>query len=170
MLIFLFLGSIAAANVAVTYLDPVPVGFGLYAPAGVYLVAVTLVARDLVHRFHGRWGLVGAGVAGLGLSYWLADPRIVTASLAAFAASFAVDTAAYVAVRRWVTTRLSVAALVSGLVSIVPDTFIFLWLAGLLQYWPGQLVGKATGTVVAALVLVWLDRAIEAQAQFARRR
>jgi uncharacterized PurR-regulated membrane protein YhhQ (DUF165 family) len=165
MLIFLFLASILLANLMVTYMDPVPVGFGLYAPAGVYLVAVTLVLRDLVQRFSGVWGLVCAGVGGIALSYWLASPAVTTASVVAFAVSFLVDTAVYTAVRRWITRRLSVAALISGLVSLVPDTFVFLGMAGLLEYWPGQLVGKAVGTVIAVLVLWSIERKAQAVKQ-----
>lgn len=160
MLIFAFLGSIALANWMVVALDPVPVGFGLYAPAGVYVVAVVLVLRDLVQRFSGARGVLIAAVGGIALSALLAGSQVALASGLAFVASFVTDTIVYTLVSRH-TRRLATAALISGLVSIVPDTFVFLSLAGLLQYWPGQLVGKAVGTVVAALLLWPLDRALE---------
>lgn len=157
LLVILFLSSIVSANVAVSELDPVPVGFGLYAPAGVYLVALTLVLRDLVQRFSGRLGLVCAGVGGIALSFVLADAAVVWASVCAFAVSFVVDTLIYSAVMRY-TRSLAIAALLSGLVSLIPDTFVFLAMADLLDYWPGQLVGKAVGTIVAAAVLAGVPR------------
>lgn len=148
----MFLCSIAAANWAVTHMDPVPVWPGIYAPAAVPLIACTLVLRDLVQRFSGSVGLVCAFVGGIALSFVLADPAVVWASLAAFAVSFVIDTAVFTLA--WREGRpLWAAALVSGLVSLVPDTFVFLWLAGLLEFAAGQLIGKAEMTLVYALIL-----------------
>lgn len=156
MTIILFLLSILGANLAVTYMDPVSVGFGLYAPAGVYLVALTLALRDLVQRRHGVRGLVIAGAGGLALSLLLADPAVVWASCAAFLASFLIDTAIFTALAGRV--RMSVAVLISGLVSLVPDTLIFLHLADLEQFIPGQLLGKVYGTLLFAGLLYWDER------------
>lgn len=158
MLIFLFLASIALSNVMVTYLDPVTVWPGVYAPAGVYLVAITLVLRDLVQRFHGLLGLGISLLGGIGLSYWFAASQIVSASLVAFLCSFLVDWAVFSLVwykmRGKDSTVMVTAVLVSGMVSIVVDSFLFLWLADLLVFLPGQIIGKAWGTILGAL-MVW---------------
>lgn len=154
MLIFLFLACITLANLAVTYLDPVPVGFGLYAPAGVYFVAITLVLRDLVQRFHGRLGLSIALIGGVALSYAFASSQVVSASLVAFAVSFVVDTLIFTAVYHWWHRSLPTAVLVSGLISLIPDSVLFLWLIDGLEFLPGQLVGKTLGTL-AAFSCVW---------------
>ncbi len=153
MPVVLFLLSILGANLAVTYMDPVGVGFGLMAPAGVYLVAVTLVLRDLVQRLNGARGVLLAFAGGITLSYLLADSAIVSASLSAFVVSFLIDTLIFSLVGRF-TQRLWVAVLFSGLVSLVPDTLVFLYLADLEQFIPGQLLGKAYGTVIAA-AMIW---------------
>jgi hypothetical protein len=45
MIAFLvYVGTIVAANVAITYIGLVPVGFGLLAPAGVYAAGVSFTA------------------------------------------------------------------------------------------------------------------------------
>lgn len=157
MTIVLFLLSILGANLAVTYLDPVSVGFGLYAPAGVYFVALTLALRDLVQRRHGVPGLVCAGLGGVALSLALADPAVVWASCAAFVVSFLIDTAIFTLVMRD-TERLWLAVLISGLISLVPDTLVFLYMAGLEQFIPGQLIGKMYGTLAYAAVIAMTPR------------
>lgn len=158
MLIYGFLVSIVMSNLLVTYVDPVPVWPGVYAPAGVYVVALVLMLRDLVQRFHGWKGLLLAGVGGILVSYWLADEVIVTASILAFAASFVVDTLIFTLAYRWL--ALHWAVLVSGLIALVPDTLIFLHLAGLPQFIPGQLIGKTYGTLLWFAFTWWLSRRV----------
>jgi hypothetical protein len=53
---------------------PVPVGFGLMAPAGVYAAGVAFTLRDVVQRALGRHAAVLAILAGAGASY-LISPR-----------------------------------------------------------------------------------------------
>lgn len=151
-LLLLFLGSIVAANWLVVNLDPVYVGFGQFAPAGVYLVAVTLILRDLVQRSMGVLGVLAAFAGGAALSYVLATPEVATASLVAFVVSFLVDTLVYTTVIR-VGGPLWLAALISGVVSVIPDSYIFLHILGLDQFIPGQILGKLVGTVCVACLL-----------------
>lgn len=162
MLIILFLCSITAANVAVSELAPVTVWPGIMAPAGVYLVALTLVLRDLVQRLYGAPGVVAAGIGGVGLSLLLADSAVVWASVAAFVVSFLVDTLVYwlVCVRQHRPMWLGM--LISGLVSLVPDTLVFLHLADLEQFIPGQLIGKLWGVLAVVMVFAILDRKVQA--------
>lgn len=159
LVVLLFLLSIVAANVAVSELRPVHVGFGLIAPAGVYFVALTLALRDLVQRFSGPLGLCVAGVGGVALSFVLADSQVVWASVAAFVVSFLIDTLIFTLVwNRWSEWRYDLsrstvmvcAVLFSGLISLVPDTLVFLYLSGLEQFIPGQLLGKTYGTLIYA--------------------
>lgn len=149
LIVLLFLLSIVAANVAVSELRPVHVGFGLIAPAGVYFVALTLALRDLVQRFSGPLGLCVAGVGGVALSFVLADSQVVWASVAAFVVSFLIDTLIFtLAARKGL--AMWKAVLISGLISLVPDTYVFCYTAGFPDFIPGQLLGKAYGTLIYA--------------------
>lgn len=162
MLIIFFLCSITAANVAVSELAPVTVWPGIMAPAGVYLVAVTLVLRDLVQRVYGAPGVMAAGVGGIGLSLLLADSAVVWASVCAFVVSFLVDTLIFWLVCSKWRRPMWLGMLISGLVSLVPDTLVFLHLANLEQFIPGQLIGKLWGVLGAVMVFAILERKVQA--------
>jgi hypothetical protein len=145
-----YVGTIVAANVAITYLGLVPVGFGLLAPAGVYFVGVSFTARDIVQDQLGRWWTIGAIVLGAALSALL-SPSLAFASGAAFLVSESLDMAVYTPLRsrHWLG---AVAA--SNTVGLVVDSALFLWLAfGSLDFLAGQIVGKAEMTVLAVVVL-----------------
>lgn len=155
LIMLLFLASIVGANVAVSELAPVPVGFGQLAPAGVYFVALTLALRDLVQRLSGALGVFIAGGLGLTLSLVLAAPEVAWASAAAFLVSFVIDTVVFSLVARRMAS-LAVAVLVSGVISLVPDTLVFCYLAGFPEFIPGQLLGKTYGTLAYAALLAMM--------------
>jgi uncharacterized PurR-regulated membrane protein YhhQ (DUF165 family) len=146
-----FLSSIVVANWAVARFGVVPVGFGLEAPAAVYLVGVAFTLRDLAHeRLGARW-VAGAIVVGAALSALL-SPRLALASGVAFLASEAADLAVYAPLRArgWLP-----AIVASNAVGLVVDSVLFLWLAfGSLAFLPGQVVGKAWMTLLAVGLLV----------------
>lgn len=56
--------TIFAANLAITTIGIVPVGFGLLAPAGVYFAGLAFSLRDALQETLGRRWTVGAIVAG----------------------------------------------------------------------------------------------------------
>lgn len=147
---------ILAANWAIGALGPVPVGFGLVAPAGVYFAGLAVTLRDLVQESLGRRWTVAAIVAGAVLSALL-SPQLALASGAAFLLSELADFAVYTPLRdrSWLG---AVAA--SNVVGLVVDSALFLWLAfGDLAFLPGQIVGKAWVTVLAVAVLaLWRRR------------
>lgn len=149
-----YLGTIVAANWAITRFGMVPVGFGLLAPAGVYFAGLAFTLRDLLHAAAGRLAVVAAIVAGAGLSFAVATPFLAVASAAAFGLSELADFAVYEPLhrRRWL-----VAVAASNMVGLAVDSALFLWLAfGSLAFLPGQIVGKAwmTGLAVALLAVV----------------
>jgi len=151
-----YLGTIVAANWAITRFGAVPVGLGLMAPAGVYFAGLAFTLRDVVHRAVGRWVAVAAIAAGAGLSFVVATPALALASAAAFGLSELADLAVYEPLhkRRWL---LAVAA--SNAVGLVVDSVLFLSLAfGSLQFLPGQIVGKAWMTLLAVALLVPVRR------------
>ncbi len=119
----------------------VPVAPGLLAPSGVLTVGVALVLRDVVQRCLGPWPSLVAIALGSVLSAALAPAALVVASAAAFFLSELVDFAVYSPLQR---RRLMLAVLLSALLGLTVDSFVFLWLAfGSLAFLPGQIVGKA---------------------------
>ncbi len=90
-----YIATIPAANMAVTHFGAVPVGLGYVAPAGVYLVGLALVLRDLAREATGRGAILAAIAIGTVLSYLLADPSLATASAVAFAVAETMDFVVY---------------------------------------------------------------------------
>ena len=157
--ILLYAATIPAANwmignVGDCFAGPclIPVGFGLYAPSGVILVGVALVLRDAVQSLIGlRWSLAAIGI-GAAVSFFVAPPALVAASVVAFALSEMADLSIYTPLRK---RRLVLAVMLSGLVGSAVDSAVFLWLAfGSLDYIAGQVVGKIWASAAAALLLV----------------
>lgn len=146
--------SVLAANYVTSRYGMVPVGFGLMATAGTYLIGLTFILRDLLHDAAGRNATLAVIAAGAVLSFLVADPFIALASAAAFALSEVADLAVYSPLRSRGYLRAAVA---SNVVGSVVDTVAFLAIAGF-PIWaalPGQLVGKlmVTAAVVVAVVL-----------------
>ncbi|MGW3427990.1 VUT family protein [Streptomyces melanosporofaciens] len=153
-----YIATIPAANLAVAHFGAVPVGFGQLAPAGVYLVGLALVLRDVAREAAGRSAVVAAIAVGAVVSYWLADPALAVASAAAFAVAETMDFAVYEPLRK---RGLLTAMAVSNSVGMLADSLLFLHLAfGSLQFLPGQLLGKAWMTLAAiGIIAVWRRRA-----------
>lgn len=151
-----YVATIPAANLLVTHFGTVPVGFGEAAPAGVYMVGLALVLRDLAREAAGRaavWAAIGVGAV---LSWWLADPALAVASTAAFLVAESMDFAVYEPLRQ---RGLLVAMVASNVVGMAADSLIFLHLAfGNFDYLAGQLLGKAWMTVAAVLLLSAIRR------------
>lgn len=151
----LYLGTIVAANYAITRYGLVPVGFGLLAPAGVYFAGAALAMRDGLQELGGRWAVVAAILAGAALSFVVADGRLALASAAAFLVSESIDFAVYTPLRE--RSRAGAVA-ASNVVGALVDTFLFLPLAGFpLALWRGQVLGKSWA-ILPALAVVLLVR------------
>ena len=151
-----YIATIPAANWLITHVGPVPVGFGLLAPAGVFMAGLALVLRDLLHETAGRWAVLAAIAAGAGLSYLLAAPALATASAVAFGVAELVDMAVYAPLRR---RGLLLAVAASNAVGLVIDSWLFLHLAfGDLAFLPGQILAKTEMTALAVLVIAAMGR------------
>jgi len=129
-----------------------PVGFGLEAPSGVYLAALTFVARDIVQRLAGLGVGVIAIIIGATISWWVSSPALAVASGVTFLLSETCDFLVYTPLQA---RHFPFAVVGSGLVADVVDSTVFLTLAGipLAVALPGQLVGKAWVVVVAGGLL-----------------
>lgn len=178
----LYIATIPAANLLITHVGAVSVGFGLTAPAAVFTAGLALVLRDLVHEVAGRSAVLVAIATGTLLSYLGADPGLALASAVAFGVAELVDMAVYSPVRKhglrkalllararfsrrarrtlaWESQRpargrLVAAVAASNAVGLVVDSLLFLSLAfGSLHFLPGQILAKAEMTLAAVVVL-----------------
>lgn len=127
---------------------------GLMAPSGVLMIGLALVLRDLVQRRLGIPFVLAAIAAGAVLSAALAPPALVLASSVAFLLSELADFAVYTPLQR---RRFVLAVLLSGLVGLVVDSAVFLYLAfGSLDFLAGQVVGKSWMIVFSLPLIAWL--------------
>jgi queuosine precursor transporter len=134
----------------------VPVAPGVLAPSGVLMIGLAFTLRDLVQRRLGAVFSAGAILIGAGISAAIAPPALVIASAAAFLISEFADMAVYTPLAR---RRLVLAVVLSGLVGLVVDSIVFLWLAfGSLDFLAGQVVGKALMVLLAIPFIMLLRR------------
>jgi uncharacterized PurR-regulated membrane protein YhhQ (DUF165 family) len=146
-----YIATVPAANMLVAHYRLVPVGFGQVAPAGVYMIGLALILRDLARELAGRVAIIAAMLVGAVLSYCLAEPALAIASVAAFSLAETLDYAVYEPLRR---RGLALAVGLSSTVGLIADSLVFLSLAfGSLQYLPGQILGKAWMTLAAVLLI-----------------
>jgi uncharacterized PurR-regulated membrane protein YhhQ (DUF165 family) len=163
-----YVGAIVLANYLIVHGFPgatptpfgtytVPVGFGLVAPAGTYVVALSFPARDVVQRAGGRiLGIIAILIAG-GVSWWVSSPTIAVASASTFLISETADFLVYTPLqRRWFIP----AVIASGIVAAVVDSLVFLKLAGI--PYSGNLAGLIVGKLwIVTLIggpIAWLLR------------
>lgn len=151
----IYLATIVASATLVTYIGVIPVGLGLMAPAGAYVIGVTMVFRDLAQDQLGPRWTYAALLVGTLLSV-LVSPAIAFAAAVAFLVSETLDQLTYTPLRK---RSLIIAVLASNAVGIVADSLLFTQLAfGTIEYAPGQIWAKAVSTVVAVVVLKLIYR------------
>lgn len=156
-----YIGTVVLANWFIQHVGTQPfpggphtiaVGFGQRAPSGVLWIGAAFVLRDIVQSALGKWTVVAAILVGGALSYLVA-PSLAWASACAFLVSEALDFAAYTPLIE--RGKVVAAVLLSNTVGLLVDTFVFLWLAfHSLNFWQGQVIGKAWMTALALVVLV----------------
>jgi hypothetical protein len=160
----LFVGTVVLANWLLEMYGLVHVGFGLYAPAGVYAAGLAFGLRDGLQEVggrHGRRWVIAAIVTGAVIAYWVSDAAtlpdglvpIAVASAAAFLLSEAADYVVYTPLRQrnWVAAVVS-----SNFVGSIIDSALFLWLAfGAIEgkVMAGQMLGKLVMLVPAYLIV-----------------
>lgn len=139
----------------------IPVGFGYRAPSGVLWIGLAFTLRDVVQSLLGKRAVViGIGV-GAALSYLVA-PSLAFASAAAFLVSETLDFLVYTPLIA--RDRVVAAVTLSNTVGLVVDTVVFLWIAfESLDFWQGQVIGKAAMTLLALVLIVPTRRALARQ-------
>ena len=160
----MYVGSIVGANYMIGHIGRVipgahvlPVGFGLYAPSGVYLASLALVSRDLLQRSAGTLPGVVAILLGAFVSYFISSPKLAFASGFTFLVSETVDFAIFTPLAK---RNFAAAVLVSGLFGEFVDSVLFLTLAQipLSIALKGQLVGKMWVILLGSLISFFLRR------------
>lgn len=150
LVVLVYLGLVVAANWLIEQFGIVGVGFGLLAPAGVFVVGPALVLRDAVQWLWGKPIALAALVIGALISYLVASPAVATASAVAFAVSEFADFVVFT----WLAPRWTRAVLLGGIAGAVMDSMLFLWIAfGSLSLLPGQVLGKIYGVALASVVI-----------------
>lgn len=147
MYTLIYICLIVAVNYAFTVLPMIHLPGGGVLPAATFLVGVVFVARDFAQREVGHW-VIAAMLAAGAMSYWLADPYVAVASVAAFLVSELADWAVYTFTKRPFAQRV----LWSSAIGTPIDSAVFLFGIGHFN-WPGVLAMTAA-KMVAALV-VW---------------
>jgi queuosine precursor transporter len=154
-----YVATVPVANWLVDRFGVVPVGFGLRAPAAVYLVGLAFTLRDLLQEWAGRRFVVVGILCGALLSFLVASPGLALASGTAFLLSETIDFAVYTPLRD--RGRFLEAVALSNTAGLVLDSVVFLQLAfGSLEFLPGQVLGKAIMTVAALPLLAFARRSL----------
>lgn len=145
-----YVATVWVSNWLVSHFGIVDVGFGLHAPAAVFAVGVAFTLRDLVQSSLGRLPVLLGIAAGAVLSLAI-SPAFALASGVAFLASEVADFAVYTPLER---RNWYGAVLASNVVGLLVDSWLFLVIAfGNLAFFWGQVVGKATMTLLAITLL-----------------
>lgn len=147
----IYIGLIVLVNWLFIVVQPVDMGGGEMWPPVALAVGLIFVARDFAQRVIGHWVLAAMLVAGV-LSYFLADPFVAYASVAAFAISELADWLVYSFTKRSFAQRI----LFSSVLATPLDTIVFLGIMGWLSA-PAVLAMTAS-KLVGALIVWYLVR------------
>lgn len=143
----MYFAAVVIANIGFTHLPMIPLPGGeMFAPMSL-LVGFIFVLRDFAQKDlgHAVWVPMIAGIA---VSYLLANPFVALASATAFAISEAVDWAVYTISKRTLRQRI----LISSAISTPVDSAVFMLMLGFFS-WYGMAVMVASKMLGA--VIVW---------------
>lgn len=147
---FAYLGGIVIANIGFTYLPMIPLPGGQMLAPMSFLVGLVFILRDMAQRELGHKVLL-AMLAGIVLSYVLADPFVAVASALAFAFSEAIDWLVYTVTKRPLRDRI----MISSAISTPVDSAVFMLVAGFFS-WPGLLIMTASKMIAAVVIWFWM--------------
>jgi uncharacterized PurR-regulated membrane protein YhhQ (DUF165 family) len=142
----LYIALIVLVNWLFTVVPPVDMGGGDMWPPVALIVGLIFVARDFAQRAIGHWVLVAMLIAAV-LSYYLADPFVAVASVAAFAISELADWLVYSFTKKTFAQRI----LFSSILATPIDSVVFLGILGWLSA-PGVLAMTASKMIGALIV------------------
>ena len=143
----IYIGLIVLVNWLFIVVQPVDTGGGEMWPPVALVVGLIFIARDFAQRVIGHWVLAAMLVAGV-LSYFLADPFVAYASVAAFAISELADWLVYSFTKRSFAQRI----LFSSVLATPLDTIVFLGIMGWLS---APAVLAMTASKLVGAVIAW---------------
>ena len=143
----IYIGLIVLVNWLFIVVQPVDMGGGEMWPPVALVVGLIFIARDFAQRVIGHWVLAAMLVAGV-LSYFLADPFVAYASVAAFAINELADWLVYSFTKRSFAQRI----LFSSVLATPLDTIVFLGIMGWLS---APAVLAMTASKLVGAVMVW---------------
>lgn len=142
-----YLASIVVVNFAFSMLPMIELPFDQSIPIGTFLVGFIFVLRDYAQREIGAWVYL-AMLAGVLLSYVMADPFVAVASAVAFALSEIIDALVFTYTKKPMRDRV----LLSSAVSTPVDSAVFLLMLGFFN-WLGLVIMICVKMIGA--VIVW---------------
>ena len=151
--IAVYIALVVAVNYGFIVVPLIPLPTGEMFPPMSFAVGLVFVVRDYAQRAVGHWVIAAMLAAGV-LSWWMADPFVALASVAAFAVSELADWAVY----SWTTKKpLAQRILYSSLISTPLDSAVFLGIIGHLS-WSGVIAMTLAKLVGAAFVWWFLSQ------------
>lgn len=157
---FLYIVLIVTVNYAFSVVPLVELPGGTQWPPVALLVGFVFVVRDFAQREIGHKVLL-AMIAGVVISYYMADPFVAVASAAAFLVSELADWAVYTFTKRPLSERV----LFSSVAGAPLDSAVFLGLLGFAS--PLGIALMSVSKLVGALIVWWMIRAREQRASTA---
>lgn len=163
---FCFILTIWTANWLVKTYGPVRVWpTDLMAPAGVYMVGLAFVLRDILQRLAGNGFALVCVAVGIVLSYADVSHTLAWASAAAFAASEVAGLVIFAGLGgvRGDAQKTAGATVTSSVVAACLDSYVFLTIAfGSLAFFEGQVVAKLSVTLLFLPVVLGVRRFVPA--------
>ena len=151
----LYVVSVVFVNMAFTVVPILHLpGGDAWSPVALF-VGFIFVIRDYAQREIGHW-VLPAMLAGGAISWYMADPQVVYASVVAFLTGEFLDWAVYTFTRRPFSQRI----LLSSAISTPVDSAVFLAMVGLFS-WSSVLI-MTLSKMVGALAVFFIARRREA--------
>lgn len=141
-----YLAAIVTANIAFSTLPMIDLPFNQHIPPGTFLVGFIFVLRDFAQKEIGTKVYL-AMLAGVIISYMMADPFVAVASAAAFAISEVIDALVYTYTKRPMKDRI----LLSSFISTPTDSLVFLVMLGFFS-WLGLIIMTLVKMIGALIV------------------
>jgi len=139
--------SIVLVNIGFVHIPPVPLLGEMFPPMSL-IVGVIFILRDFAQREIGH-RVLGAMAVGAILSYFMADPFVAIASVAAFFISEMVDWAVYTYTKKPLGQRI----LLSSAIGTPIDSAVFLLILGFFS--PLGFLLMTAAKMIAAVAIWW---------------